>query len=284
MSKQKLDQSLEPITPQEPVAQDEQNNDSTGTDQSRRAFLGKVGAATALGVGGMALMGKIASQQLEASEAPTVNDPNTKRWGMVIDMSKCEEDCNDCSVACHTKHNVPDHGNPKDEVKWIWKEKYKNVFTSKSHQFGDMDKPFLTLCNHCENPPCVRVCPTQATFKRDDGIVQMDFHRCIGCRFCMAGCPYGSRSFNWIDPRPNIKEMNPDFPSRSRGVVEKCNFCAERLDRGEQPHCEVACDKGVVTFGNLNDPESNVRKLLAEQNTIQRKPELGTKPSVFYIV
>jgi Fe-S-cluster-containing dehydrogenase component len=140
------------------------------------------------------------------------------------------------------------------------------------------------LCNHCNNPPCVRVCPTKATFKRDsDGLVLMDFHRCIGCRFCMAGCPYGARSFNYRDPQPAIAEIQPNFTPRTKGVVEKCNFCAERLARGEMPAC-VEASEGAAVFGDLNDPSSNVRKILAEQYAITRKPELGTYPSVFYII
>ena len=151
-------------------------------------------------------------------------------------------------------------------------------------------KPFLLLCNHCEKPACVRVCPTKATFKRKDGIVMMDFHRCIGCRFCMAACPFGARSFNWIDPRgknangqPFIKKENPEFPTRTKGVVEKCNFCAERLAKGLKPAC-VEASNGALIFGDLADPESEVRKTLHSNYTIRRKPELGTEPSVYYII
>jgi molybdopterin-containing oxidoreductase family iron-sulfur binding subunit len=144
------------------------------------------------------------------------------------------------------------------------------------------------LCNHCERPPCVRVCPTQATFKNDDGIVAMDQHQCIGCRYCLAACPYGARSFNWTDPRPFIKEINDDFPTRTKGVVEKCNLCAERLARGELPACVEACRRvagpGANVFGDLADPESEVSNLLRTTNTIRRKPSLGTAPNVFYVV
>jgi len=141
------------------------------------------------------------------------------------------------------------------------------------------------LCNHCENPPCVRACPTQATFKREDGIVMMDFHRCIGCRFCMAACPFGARSFNFRDPRPFIKpeEYVTEFPTRMKGVVEKCNFCNERLAVGLQPAC-VEASNGAIVFGDLNNPESEVRALLKENYTIRRKQELGTEPAVYYIV
>ena len=115
----------------------------------------------------------------------------------------------------------------------------------------------------------------------------MDFHRCIGCRFCMAACPYGSRSFNWRDPRPFIAKdtENKDFPTRTRGVVEKCNFCAERLRVGLLPACVEACgETKAMVFGNLNDPNSEIRQMLKEHHTIQRNPSLGTHPSVFYIV
>lgn len=212
------------------------------------------------------------------------------RWAMIVDVRKCEdpEVVKRIVKACHTAHNVPDFGNPKDEVKWIWADTYEHAFTDSANEF--MDKgiehlPFLLLCNHCDDPPCVRVCPTKATFKRPDGIVAMDYHRCIGCRFCMAGCPYGSRSFNWRDPRTVLKGKppNPDFPTRVRGVVEKCNFCVERIWKGLQPAC-VEAAPNVLTFGNLADPNSNVRQILRTRVSMRRKPELGTKPSVFYLV
>jgi len=142
----------------------------------------------------------------------------------------------------------------------------------------------MVFCNHCDNPPCVRVCPVQATWKRQDGIVMMDWHRCIGCRYCVAACPYGSRSFNWFDPRPYIAELNPDFPTRTKGVVEKCNFCEERLAKGQPPACVEACKEKAFVFGNLADPQSEVRQLLESRYTLRRKPELGTQPDVFYLV
>jgi molybdopterin-containing oxidoreductase family iron-sulfur binding subunit len=191
---------------------------------------------------------------------------------------------------------VPDFQDPKVELKWIWKEDYEHAFPGQQHEFighDIMHANFLLMCNHCFNPPCCRVCPTKATWKRDDGIVMMDQHRCIGCRFCMAACPYGVRSFNWGDPRKAPKEFNPDFPTnaayptRSKGVVEKCTFCAERLAKGQLPACVEAANeirKHVLTFGDLSNPDSEVRQLLREHYTIRRKPELGTGPNVFYIV
>lgn len=222
------------------------------------------------------------------------------RLGMVIDIKKFGEHkelAPKCVNVCHSTHNVPDFGNPKDEIKWIWEEHYENAFTEHSHYKRNTELhelPIMTMCNHCDNPPCVRACPTKATFKnKGNGAVLMDFHRCIGCRFCMAACPYGARSFNWRSPREKdangklkyIKNVNPDYPTRMRGVVEKCNFCAERVAIGKMPACVEACgDTGAMVFGDLNDPNSAVSEVLREKFTIQRKPALGTKPSLFYII
>jgi molybdopterin-containing oxidoreductase family iron-sulfur binding subunit len=112
----------------------------------------------------------------------------------------------------------------------------------------------------------------------------MDWHRCIGCRYCVAGCPYGSRSFNWRDPAPHVGEVNPDFPTRTRGVVEKCNFCEERLARGEGPACVTACKGQALIFGDLEDPDSEIRKVLRERPSVRRKVALGTQPEVFYLL
>jgi molybdopterin-containing oxidoreductase family iron-sulfur binding subunit len=259
-------------------------------EESRRSFL-KLGGLCALGIGALPVVDALGKTDLPK----VMTDPKAlvgKRWAMVVDMKKCWEKgkpgCKDCILACHVTHNVPEIGNVKEEVKWLWTEKFENAFPGQESHFmpGNMsEKPFMILCNHCAQAPCVRVCPTQATFKRPDGITMMDFHRCIGCRYCMAGCPYGARSFNWKDPRNFIKtELNMTFPTRERGVVEKCNFCDERLAVGKPPACVEACKIGGLVFGDLEDPNSEVRKVLASQFTIRRKPELGTDPSVFYII
>ena len=219
-----------------------------------------------------------------------------KRWAMVIDVRKLtEEDCHNAIEACHRIHNVPDirtgDGRPdhKSEIKWIWADHFHNVFPDQAGEFNSElaeHREFLAMCNHCTNPPCVRVCPTQATFKSEkDGIVVMDMHRCIGCRFCMAGCPYGSRSFNFRDPRPFIKEpLNREYPTRMKGVVEKCNFCAERIYKGLYPACVEAVESGALVFGDLDSPSSEVRTLLRENQAVRRKPSLGTGPNVYYII
>jgi len=269
----------------------------------RREFLKIAGFAALFGLGGKAAIDIFAPGELEAS-MEGVPLPKGKRWSMVIDMRKClkkqeqeKDGCKECIIACHREHNVPDWGNPNHEIKWIWQDAYEHVFPDQPNEFieeGVRQKPFIMMCNHCVNPPCVRVCPTKATFKREeDGIVSMDMHRCIGCRFCMAACPYGSRSFNWGIPRKAPKDLNLDFPTnraypeRTKGVVEKCNFCVELVTKGELPVCVQTCDKikvHALSFGDLADPESNVRKLLRKHYSIRRKPELGTEPNLFYII
>jgi molybdopterin-containing oxidoreductase family iron-sulfur binding subunit len=269
---------------------------------NKREFLRFLGLS-ALGAG----LTPVTEAEAEAHGEPAKR--TGKRWAMVIDLRK-DTDWGPVIAACHRSHNVPDFvhnpdpavNNPRHEIKWIWLEPYKNAF-----DLTDADEQFIAenirqaklpvLCNHCDNPPCVRACPTKATFKRPDGIVAMDFHRCIGCRFCMAACPYGSRSFNLKDPRLGFKDPqakggwkapNPEFPTRQKGVVEKCNFCAERLALGLKPACVEACASGAIAFGDLNDPheaeEGGVLWLLRHNFALKRKPELGTLPMVYYLV
>lgn len=275
-------------------------------DNKRRKFLKMAGATVLAGISAPAIV-KLSSTDAIASgggtEAPadsrgTDSHGETSsgvRLGMVVDMRKFYKDqaLLDTTIdACVKAHNVPQIPEKKSEVKWIWKTGFGNAFPEHSQKHRSktvMDSEFLVLCNHCDNPSCVKACPTKATFVVEkNGIVAMDFHRCIGCRFCMAACPYGARSFNWQDPRPFVKDYNPEFPTRMRGVVEKCNFCGERLALGLEPACVEACNasgaKGAMVFGDLNDPDSEIRKVLDTEFTIQRKPSAGTRPSVFYIV
>ena len=229
------------------------------------------------------------AEKAEASIKDGDKALKAKQWAMVIDTREfeSEEDVEPLMEACHSIHNVPQFENKNHEIKWLWPEHYHNAFPNKAARFLSErveHSSFIVLCNHCENPPCVRACPTQATFKREsDGVVLMDFHRCIGCRFCMAACPFGARSFNFRDPRPFIGEVNKEFPTRMKGVVEKCNFCAERLALGQLPAC-VEASEGKLHFGDLYDPESEVRELIRTNYTIRRKQNLGTEPSVYYIV
>ena len=283
-------------------------------DKKRREFLKIAGISTLAGLGAPAVVDRLvsgayplaarAAVEVESSghaaEKPApaehgqVQTPVGKQYGMVIDVRKFIAQpglAEACVKACNTAHNIPQFKDAKDEVKWIWLTGYENAFPDNSqyHLSEEMEKnQVLVLCNHCANPPCVRACPTKATFKEPKtGIVAMDYHRCIGCRFCMAACPYGSRSFNWRDPRGGLdmNNLNRQFPSRMRGVVEKCNFCVERLGRGEPPACVAATGSSqAMIFGDLNDPNSEIRQVLKQNYTVQRKPSLGTKPSVFYII
>lgn len=250
----------------------------------RRRFL-KVGGFTVVGLLGARYLARVA----DGSTTAEGNKPGVKRWAMVVDPRKCNRDegCTACIEACHATHNVPALPDPRHEVKWIWKEKFHQAFPDQEAEYIDeslTSSAVLVFCNHCDNPPCVRVCPTQATWRRDDGIVMMDWHRCIGCRYCVAGCPYGSRSFNWRDPRPFVREMVESFPTRTKGVVEKCTFCEERLAQGQAPACVEACKGGALVFGDLNDPSSEVRTLLRSRFAVRRKPALGTHPAVYYLV
>ena len=254
---------------------------------TRRGFL-KFAGLSAVGVAGSTAV----ATRTRASQEHEPPATEGKRLALVVDLRKFAK--NDALLdkitdACHRAHNVPNFSDdPKNEVKWIWTEDFETAFHSQEFHYLREDlkgKPTLLLCNHCDNPPCTRVCPTEATWKRaSDGVVMMDWHRCIGCRYCVVACPYGSRSFNWRDPRPFIDELQPDFPTRTRGVVEKCTFCEERLARGLLPACVEACKQNALTFGDLEDPESEVRKLLHDNYTIRRKPALGTQPEIYYII
>ncbi len=247
---------------------------------TRKEFLRIAGLAAAGATTGTAV------SQLSHSET---SPSSGKRWGMVIDFQKCRqgEGCDDCLAACRDVHNIPDVPDPRRAVKWVWKERFETVFPLQETDYTRRtyaEHVLPILCNHCANPACTRVCPTAATWKREDGVVMMDWHRCIGCRYCMAACPYGSRSFNFSDPRPNIRHVSAEFPTRSKGVVEKCNFCEERLAKGLGPACVEACRQKALVFGDLNDEASPVRQLLRTRFSLQRLPELGTSPSVFYLV
>jgi len=256
----------------------------------RRKFL-KIAGATAAGVSAGSTAGAMdLVLPRPKSAAPATDALQAKQWAIVIDIPKLtEEVVEGVTEACRVAHNIPVIDNPRHEIKWIWEDEFENVFPGQHNEHLNPETtraPILTLCNHCEHPPCVRVCPTKATFQREDGIVLMDYHRCIGCRFCMAACPYGSRSFNFVDPRKYIDmdEVSSTFPTRMKGVVEKCNFCAERLAKGEPPACVEACENGEILFGDLEDPDSEVSVALRKNYSIRRKPELGTQPCIYYII
>ena len=256
-------------------------------DDSRRDFLKKAGIA-ALGVGALPLVGAGVRAMTEAAA------PSGIQYGMVIDIAKCKTQglAEAAARACNIAHNVPSIPDREEEIKWIWTEPFGNVFpnmTDKRVSAEVKEQPVIVLCNHCDRPSCVRVCPTKATWKRpSDGIVMMDMHRCIGCRFCMAACPYGSRSFNFSDPRPYLEKgdgITTNYPTRTKGVVEKCQFCSELVREGRLPVCVEAANAiqpGAMLFGDLTDPASGISRYLAENYTVVRRIDMGTGPNVYY--
>ena len=249
----------------------------------RRDFLVETAA---LGAAGLGCLGGCSAPAADA-DTPSGGVAG-KHWAFVIDVEKFNRDADmdEIRTACHSAYNVPSIDNPKEEVKWIWEESFESAFHDVSGEFLTSEikeSGVPVLCNHCEEPPCVRVCPTKATFKRADGIVEMDYHRCIGCRFCMAACPFGARSLNFSDPIDHLDEVNPAYPTRTRGVVEKCMMCAGRVDKGEMPLCAEASN-GSILFGDLNDPESEVRRVLDSSFSLRRRASLGTGPSVYYVL
>ena len=256
-------------------------------NESRRDFLRAAGI-TVLGIGGGGSY--VAARTLASRQHEPSAIPGGQRYALAIDTTKCaaHEGCDVCMQACHREHNVPRIDDPMHEIKWIWKEQVEHAMHEHVNEYSDdalKHREIPVLCNHCDNPPCVKVCPTQATYKRDDGPVMMDMHRCIGCRYCIVGCPYGARSFNYSDPRrflPDGRGPNPKYPTRSKGVVEKCTMCTERLARSQMPACVEECPHGAMLFGDLEDPNSEILAHLKSTFTVRRKAELGTRPQVHY--
>lgn len=231
----------------------------------RRAFL-KLGGALAAG----SLI--TPTQMLLASSGR--KSEGQKQYAMVVDVSKCDG-CNtkECELACREENNVPLYGNPKLDAYWLRVAKVDQDLSA-----GDKNVPLM--CQHCDNAPCVHVCPVGASFKRKDGIVLVDEHRCIGCRYCMIACPYKARSFTMehSDYHPN-----PKVPRMMHGVATKCNFCVQRVDKNEDPACVVKCKRGALKFGNMNDPNSEVGRIIAEGNVKTLRPNLEVGPKVFYL-
>ena len=204
-------------------------------------------------------------------------------YGMVIDTKRCVG-CNACTVACKMANNVP------QEIFWTRAlTDGGEMMDTPAGEFPDVSLRYITVsCQHCENPACAKVCPVGATYKDPEtGVVRQDYDKCIGCRMCMSACPYtGVRSFNWEEPRypMDFALGDADAPKHQKHVVEKCIFCYQRLARGETPACMDLCPARARHFGDLDDPDSEVSKLLKERSYEQLLPSEGTKPSVYYLV
>lgn len=204
-----------------------------------------------------------------------------KKFVMVIDLSRCKN-LKNCQSACNHAHEL----NPGQN--WIKVDPM---------QAGEYTAPYWepTTCMHCDEPPCVKVCPVDATFKREDGIVLIDSDRCIGCRFCMAACPYSTRVFNWDEPMLPASVASQPYSAETsipqkKGTVGKCDFCADMTRMGELPHCVSACPNGVFAFGDMNeDSVTNgaetfrFSELIKDKAGYRLMEDLGTKPSVYYL-
>jgi len=259
---------------------------------TRRDFLTVVGASLAsvvaaqfLTTGPLSPFSKLKQKQLEgAAETGHGAATGPFHWGMVINLDTCIG-CEYCLRSCSAVNDVA--------VVKPW-----NIVVEEKNSAGNTFY-FSRPCLHCQNAPCVEVCPVRATYHRDDGLVVMDYDRCIGCRYCQIACPYDARTFNWekrADINPYVPTYGtPEVDRRPRGVVEKCTFCIHRIDKalnsgkvpGEDPEaspaCVSICPVGARVFGNLNDPESRISTIIAENPTIRLREDLGAEPSVYYI-
>lgn len=205
------------------------------------------------------------------------------RYGFAIDTKRCVG-CHTCAVQCRYENNIP---------KETW---WNRIMTDggdhmdlASGQFPNVTMSYLPVaCQHCDNPSCVKVCPVGATYKDEEtGVVRQDYDKCIGCRMCMAACPYtGVRSFNWDEPKYMIAVEfgDADAVPHQKHVVEKCTMCWHRLARGEEPACIEVCPERARFWGDLDDPNSEVAQLVASREHKQLLPEQGTNPSVYYLL
>jgi len=236
---------------------------------ARRDFLKSGAAAVTLTLApGVTLMA-FGGTEAEAAGAADAN----KRWGLLIDVSKCADGCTACVTACKDENGWAGHGNTDADAQRIRKVTLKNSATGHTEEMPMM-------CQHCEEPPCVDVCPTGASFKRKDGIVLVDKHICIGCRYCMMACPFKARSF----VHEPVNNQEPHAP-RGQGTVESCTLCVHRVDEGRIPACVEACSAAghnAMIFGDLKDPNSEISQRLAQYQSVSLRPDLDLNPGVRY--
>jgi tetrathionate reductase subunit B len=235
---------------------------------SRRRFLGLSAAALA----GVVLAPGVTLYDLAHGKVPQQPASGKVRWGMLVDTNQCGTECNDCVSACNSENGLPGT-NRETDSQWIRKIDFTDPRGRKVHSLPMM-------CQHCENPPCVDVCPTGASFKRADGIVLVDRHTCIGCRYCVMACPYGARSF----VHEAVTDQKPDVP-RGKGCVEACTMCVQRVDRGLDTACAEACTRAghkAILFGDLNNPDSEIAKRVAAYASRQVREDLSLNTAVRY--
>jgi len=241
------------------------------SDDSRRGFLRTAAAALA----GIAIAPGIRLIELAAARAPEDAASNRTRWGLLIDTTKCANGCTDCVSACNRENGLHSTGRPRTDAQWIRKIDLEDPKSGRQ-----LSAP--VMCQHCAEPPCVDVCPTGASFKRADGIVLVDKHICIGCRYCMMACPYKARSFI----HENLTNQLPDVP-RGKGTVEGCTLCVHKIDRGDgTTACAEACKAAgheAIIFGDINDPQSTISQRLREIPSRQLRGDLGLNTGVRYV-
>ena len=264
---------------------------------TRREVLTLAAASTA---------GAALSKAAKAAGTSTAPSPvpagETHRFGMAIDLDRCLR-CQACVVACAAENNVPPLGPERAALTRPihWMDMLIPAVGSADSELGHGPVPIP--CMHCDRPECVKVCPVGATYRADDGVVAQIWDRCIGCRYCMAVCPYGRRYFNWTLPAwpgADPSSANPDVALRPAGVVEKCTLCQHRIravferarvddepvvDEAIQrlPACAATCPARAITFGDLADPTSALAKLAKDPRAVQLLARLGTGPKVFYL-
>jgi tetrathionate reductase subunit B len=251
------------------------SDNSKPADSSRRDFLSRtatVAGAAAIAPGVFLTAPAVA----KPADQPISSD---RRWGILIDTEKCARGCTDCVTACETENGwgsangSENKSRPEQRAQWIRKAELKEKATG--HVIS-----LPLLCQHCETPPCVDVCPTGASFKRADGIVLVDKHICIGCRYCMMACPYKARSFIHED----LKDQKPWAP-RGKGTVESCTMCVHRVDEGGTPACVEACtaeNHNAMFFGDLYDENSEISQQLRKHGGKQIRADLGLNTGVRY--
>lgn len=292
--------------------------ESLDSDESRREFLGKFASGVFAGLVAPAVLGGVTN----ASAAPPTQAPGLaplpdipaavagedpiirmmqdlrralakpvehRRWSMVIDLRKCVG-CQACTIACVTENKLPPG------------VVYRPVITETHGTYPNVSRLFIPRpCMQCENPPCVPVCPVNATYKRPDGIIAIDYDVCIGCRYCITACPYSARvfdrgffysDFDGGEPQPYEEVASQEYKisrvhtrdSSPTGNARKCHFCIHRIEVGELPACTLSCMGRATFFGDMNDPQSLVSELIAQPNVTRLKEELGTEPKVYYIM
>ncbi len=214
-------------------------------------------------------------------------------WGYGLDLSRCIG-CRRCVYGCVKENNNSRYNTQEQWIRVIRLPEGSLInLENAEHYYNPREVPepgyvyMPVQCQHCENPPCVKVCPVHATWKEPDGLVVVDYNWCIGCRYCIAACPYKGRVFNWAEPNIPADELNTAVHylgnrPRYKNVVDKCTFCVQRVRQGRYPACVEACPTGTRKFGNLLDPDSEIRYLIDHKRVFRLKEDLNTEPKFYY--